>query len=123
MSPSQTQTEMEYTLGIKMHNDGDIIRNAHIFLQAGPGIVNITLGSRGSFMCYRRNERNYYMFCPAIAVDAKDVTGCGDSFSAGYLWSYLVTNNPLISCCAANIVAGLNTRTVGLSSIRGGFFL
>jgi sugar/nucleoside kinase (ribokinase family) len=56
---------------------------------------------------------------PALEVArVVDATGCGDSFSAGFMWSYLCSRNPVKANAAANIVAGINCTISGIGHLE-----
>jgi sugar/nucleoside kinase (ribokinase family) len=46
-----------------------------------------------------------------------DTTGCGDSFSAGFLCNYMECGDPLRANAAANIVAGTNCESHGIGRL------
>ena len=87
-------------------------------LAEGPPIVIITLGPEGSILFHRRDGKPYYFACPAIEVDATDTTGCGDSFSAGFLWNHLQCKDAVAANCAGNIVGGINCTYSGIGHLE-----
>jgi len=64
---------------------------ANRLLASGPGIVVITLGSKGVLACTAKTRRHV----PALPVDPVDTTGGGDGFMAGFLSEYLRSADPL----------------------------
>jgi sugar/nucleoside kinase (ribokinase family) len=75
----------------------------------GPGIVVAKLGKRG---CAALADGRLYRG-DAIAVEAIDTTGAGDSFNAGFLHLWL-QGVPLESCLeCGSICGGLSTRRLG----------
>lgn len=83
-----------------------------------PRIAIVTLAARGSVMAYYRDGQLLSKWCHARAVEKMvDPTGCGDSFLAAFVITYLRTKNPLLSNAAANIVAAATCEHSGLVSL------
>ncbi|MBI4556401.1 MAG: carbohydrate kinase family protein [Candidatus Hydrogenedentes bacterium] len=86
--------------------------------QAGPLATAITLGNQGAITVYRK-ENEY--FCVDIDVlpprKAVDTTGCGDSFSAGFLLGMLTYDDPATAIACGTIVAGVNARYSGIGRL------
>jgi adenosine kinase len=130
--------ECEMTVGRKLREQRDFVEAGAQIVACGTPVVLITLGPLGSVLVYDRGRLSaissdpgprttdseiYWVANPALAVEqVVDTTGCGDSFSAGFLWSYLQCRDPVRSNAAANIVAGVNCTVSGighLESARG----
>lgn len=106
-------------MGRELHCEADYVQAGHEILQAGPAVVLITLGPLGSVVVYRRDGKAYYHACPAAPIDpVVDTTGCGDSFSAGFIVNYLECGDPLRANAAANIVAGTNCEYAGIGHLE-----
>ena len=75
---------------------------AERFLEWGPSIVLITMGSEGVYLATSAGD--YYEIFPK-KVDVADVTGAGDAFWAGYLTSILDGSSPLEAACFGQVVA------------------
>ncbi len=72
-------------------------------------LVIIKDGSRGALYLFSNNV----VCVPAIPVNAKDTTGAGDCFNAGFIAAWLA-GYPINTCVKwANIVAGLSTTMPG----------
>ncbi|MFZ2095570.1 MAG: carbohydrate kinase family protein [Anaerolineales bacterium] len=72
-------------------------------------MVVVKDGPNGSFGM----ADNQIFHVPAIQVDAKDTTGAGDNFNAGFLRAWL-EGQPLDTCLKwGNIVGGLSTTELG----------
>lgn len=111
--------ECELVVGRKLSDRGDFIRAASEILDAGAQIVIVTLGPLGSVLAHRTDGKRYVLVCPAAEVNnVVDTTGCGDSFSAGFLWNYVRCGNPVKSNAAANIVAAINCQTAGVGHLE-----
>jgi len=133
--------ECEQIVGRKLGEEQDFVRAGAEIVAASAPIVLITLGPLGSVLVYDRGaqaalrgravsgaadcERRtadhdiYWVANPAKAVaQVVDTTGCGDSFSAGFLWSYLQCRDPVKANAAANIVAGVNCTVSGIGHLE-----
>jgi len=111
--------ECEMTVGRKLREQRDFVEAGAQIVAGGTPIVLITLGPLGSVLVYRRDGDIYWVANPALAVErVVDTTGCGDSFSAGFLWSYLQCRDPVRSNAAANIVAGVNCTVSGIGHLE-----
>jgi adenosine kinase len=111
--------EAELVVGRKLSEEADYVGAAAEILGAGPSVAMITLGPLGSVLAYRREDGAYWHACPAALVEkVVDTTGCGDSFSAGFLCNYLQTRDPLVANAAANIVGGKNCETAGIGHLE-----
>jgi len=113
--------ECSMVVGRDLKSQDDYISAAYEILNAGPRVVLVTLGPLGSVMCHRMDGKAYYYHCACPAMDVEkviDTTGCGDSFSSGFLCNYLKTRNPITANAAANIVGGINCETSGLGNLE-----
>jgi sugar/nucleoside kinase (ribokinase family) len=85
------------------------VDDAVIALAALAGIVVAKAGSDGAVAA----RGDQLVRGPAPAVDTADATGAGDSFDAGFLFSWLA-GDPLSRALAiANACGGLSTRALG----------
>jgi sugar/nucleoside kinase (ribokinase family) len=86
-------------------------------LDAGAGLLAITCGAEGALVVSGEGTQQV----PAFAVDVVDTTGCGDAFSAGFVYASLVGRPPREAAVLGNAVAGLVAG--GLGSDHGDFDL
>jgi 2-dehydro-3-deoxygluconokinase len=82
---------------------------ADFYLNLGPGIVALTLGSEGCLVATREERR----IVPGIRVEAVDASGAGDTFGGAFLAEYLRSGNPFTAARHANVAAALQTRGHG----------
>jgi len=77
-------------------------------------ILVITLGSKGSLLGLRKDDRILLYKLPAYNTHAVDPTGAGDAFDAAFLISLLEDGDPLWACALGNAAASLIVERVGL---------
>jgi sugar/nucleoside kinase (ribokinase family) len=83
---------------------------ARALVALGPRVVAVKLGVDGALAA---EPDGTITRVPAIAVDAVDTTGAGDSFDAGFLAAWLA-GRPVRDCLAVGVACGsLSTRGVG----------
>jgi len=117
-SVQMNEFECELVVNRKLKTQMDYVKAGYEILQGGPSIVLITLGPQGSIIVYRKDNKAYYCPCAAgPAEEVVDTTGCGDTFSAAFLWAYTKSRNPLKANAIANIVAGAKCEAAGLSRL------
>jgi len=110
--------EVEQLLARPVRGTEDYLRAAAELLGAGPKGVMITLGPQGSVLAYRRADGVHGVAWPAANLGTViDTTGCGDSFSAGFLWSYLRRKDMMWANAAANVVGDVNCITPGIGNL------
>ena len=118
-SIQMNEFECELIVGRKLSGYDDFVHAAGEIVDGGASIVTVTLGPLGSVLVYRKDGKRFSSVCPATDIDnVIDTTGCGDSFSAGFMWSYLQCCNPLAANAAANIVGGVNCTISGIGHLE-----
>ena len=95
----------------------DLADGCRALLDAGAGMVVATLGPDGVLLFDESGAHQV----PAYDVDVVDTTGCGDAFSAGFLYAVMLGRTPLESVTLGNAVAALVAG--GLGSDHGDFDL
>lgn len=83
------EDESEAYFNQKIENEDDVIRVAEQWLETGVQQVVMTRGSRKSFYCSQSGEQQWLQ--PPHTDQVVDVTGAGDSFSAGLIYATLET--------------------------------
>jgi sugar/nucleoside kinase (ribokinase family) len=105
----------EQVLGLS--GEDDLVAGCRALVQRGVGCVAATCGAAGVVVVDAESVERV----PAFAVDVVDTTGCGDSFSAGFLRGLALGRSrhdaAVLGCAAAALVAQ------GLGSDHGEFDL
>lgn len=90
-------------------NENDISKMADIFLNYGIKNVIIKLGGDG---CYFKSDKEEIKL-PAYKIDAKDATGAGDNFLAGFLYKILNGSSNKEALIYGNACGAICTSEVG----------
>ena len=84
--------------------------------KSGPKYSILTLGSRGSVICIRPDER---LQVPAFRdPKIRDSTGAGDVFAGSWLSTFLKTKDPVWAASVGSAFASLASRKKGLSKFQ-----
>jgi sugar/nucleoside kinase (ribokinase family) len=89
----------------------DPVACARFFLEKGAGACAISLGAEGSFVMTREGRQ---FRVPAFEVEVRDTSGCGDSYTGGFI-AGLVRGWDLLDCArlatatAAIVATGLGS--------------
>lgn len=95
----------------KYTGETGIDRAAQGLEQAGPGIVVVTEGTRGSIVRTREGQSFHQ---PAYIMPAViDTTGCGDSYHGAFLFGLLRGLSIHETASLASAVAAMNTQRLG----------
>jgi sugar/nucleoside kinase (ribokinase family) len=86
-------------------------------LDAGAGLLAVTCGADGAVVVDNEGTQQVPVFC----VDVVDTTGCGDAFSAGFVYATAIGRAPREAAVLGNAVAALVAQ--GLGSDHGDFDL
>jgi len=95
----------------------DLAEGCRRLLDAGAGLLAVTCGAGGTLVVDREGSQQV----PAFAVDVVDTTGCGDAFSAGFVYATSIGRTPRDAALLGNAVAALVAQ--GLGSDHGAFDL
>jgi len=99
---------------IELSGETDPDKIADVFFDYGVKHVAIKMGSRGSY--YRESREAEGKYVPRFTVEAKDTTGAGDSFCAGFLYG-LSIGLPMRDCCVlGNAVGAHCVQAVGATT-------
>jgi sugar/nucleoside kinase (ribokinase family) len=95
----------------------DLADGCRRLLDAGAGLLAVTCGADGALIVGREGTQQV----PAFAVDVVDTSGCGDAFSAGFVYAIGISRAPRDAAVLGNAVAALVAQ--GLGSDHGDFDL
>jgi ribokinase len=76
---------------------------AERFARAGPSLVVVKAGGRGSLLYDHRGRKRWKI--PAYPTEVVDVTGAGDAYCGGFMVGYLETQDPVMAGCYGAISA------------------
>lgn len=79
--------------------------------------IDTVVVKRGSVGAYAINKKDEEVKIPAFECEAIDTTAAGDSFNAGFLYSYLNGYDLAKSCIIANWVASRSVQAIGISGL------
>ncbi|WP_217544820.1 carbohydrate kinase family protein [Streptomyces sp. GbtcB6] len=97
--------------------EDDLVAGAKKLVGAGAGLVAVTRGGDGALLVTAEGAEPV----PAFEIDVVDTTGCGDAFSAGFVYGIGLGRTPHDSAVLGNAVAALVAQ--GLGSDHGDFDL
>jgi sugar/nucleoside kinase (ribokinase family) len=95
----------------------DLADGCRRLLDAGAGLLAVTCGADGALVVNREGTQQV----PAFAIDVVDTTGCGDAFSAGFVYGIHSGRTSRDAAVLGNAVAALVAG--GLGSDHGDFKL
>jgi sugar/nucleoside kinase (ribokinase family) len=95
----------------------DLADGCKRLLDAGAGMLAVTCGADGARVVSDEGTQQV----PAFAIDVVDTTGCGDAFSAGFVYATGIGRPPRDAAVLGNAVAALVAQ--GLGSDHGDFDL
>ena len=93
-----SQQEVESMLGEK-----DPWEAASWFAEAGPVVIVIKIGSRGSLIYDRDSDERWLI--PPCPTDVVDVTGAGDAYCGGFMVGFDETGDPSLAGCYGAVSA------------------
>lgn len=80
-----------------------------------PGVVVLTTGADGGVLVDDEGVHHFR----ALPVDVVDTTGCGDAFSAGYLYALSLALPPREACRLGTACAAMVAQTLGSDGVTG----
>ena len=95
----------------------DLVDGCGRLLDAGAGLLAVTCGAEGVLVVDREGSQQV----PAFTIEVVDTTGCGDAFSAGFVYATSIGRTPRDAAVLGNAVAALVAQ--GLGSDHGDFDL
>ena len=116
---------MEYTDYLLPNEDqvlgftgaADLAEGTRKLVDAGVRLLAVTCGAEGALVVSSEGAQRV----PAFVVDVVDTTGCGDAFSAGFVYGMHLGRDPADAAVLGNAVAALVAG--GLGSDHGEFDL
>jgi sugar/nucleoside kinase (ribokinase family) len=101
-----SEQEVQSLLGL-----GDPWQAALRFAQAGPPVIVIKAGRKGSFIYDGRSRRLWNV--PAYPTRVVDVTGAGDAYCGGFMVGYQETGDPVLAGCYGAVSASFVLQGLG----------
>ncbi|MDR3562324.1 MAG: carbohydrate kinase family protein [Negativicutes bacterium] len=96
--------EAPWAAGRFLKEQEDYARFAGSVIDRGLSACWITFGDQSSLIAWRRNERVFWAYVPVVDVGkVVDTIGCGDTASAGFIYSYAKMHNPLLAVVLGNV--------------------
>jgi sugar/nucleoside kinase (ribokinase family) len=92
-------------------------RLAAYICEAGPDVCLITLGSAGVFFAERKEVGLVMKTVEVLPSEARDPTGCGDVFSAGFISSFARNRDVYDACVAGNRAAAACCESSGIETL------
>lgn len=95
--------EAPWAAGRPLREQADFVRYAGEVIGRGLSICWITFGDKSSLIAWRRHERIFWANVPVVDVgEVVNTVGCGDSASAGFIYSYAKLQNPVLAVVLGN---------------------
>lgn len=105
--------ELEYIMGHRLKNRGEIIESAQFLRSMGIKRVIVSMGSKGILSVTEQGV----LHAKPPKIDAINTVGCGDSVVASYAISYLKDETEEQAVVRACAVSAANTTTVESADI------
>jgi hypothetical protein len=97
---------------------GDYRSFSKAVLSRGVQVVIITRGQKGAILNFAHDNGHSFFVLPGFPQRVvKDVTGCGDTFSSGFIIEYCKTGDPLRAAVFGNVTAGIKCRFAGIHNL------
>ena len=102
------QIEAQMLAGRTLDSEKEFLAFGYFLLDRSTSVVLITKGGEGSLVLWRSGNRSLHKSVPAYHYGALcDPTGCGDVFSAAYVYAHLQGGDPFEAADFASKVAGV----------------
>jgi len=106
--------EAPYAAGRLLNDQEDYAHYACSMVSKGLAVCWITFGDQSSLISWRRNDRVFWASVPVVNMGkVVDTVGCGDSASAGFIYSYARLNNPLWAVVLGNTFGSVKASLSG----------
>ncbi len=109
--------EIQHFTGFKTETEEEMEKLALLVISQGPKALNLTMGSRGSILAYRKENSAVVKKFRVPAIEVVDPTGCGDIFGASFLADYLNHGDFEKAASFANEMASRSVSYPGLEFI------
>ncbi|AIF53250.1 carbohydrate kinase family protein [Pelosinus sp. UFO1] len=109
--------EAQWVAGHEMGHYKEYVEYATSVVKEGLTACWITFGDQSSLVAWKRDERILWANVPVVRDfgPVVDTTGCGDSASAGFVYSYAKIKNPLLGVILGNTFGSLKASFQGLN--------
>lgn len=112
--------EARLLAGGPVETEREVLSLGRMVLEAGPAILLLTLGSRGSMMISASGEDpRLWRFDPQPPAKVRDTTGCGDVFLAAFVAEHVRSGDPHKASRFANLAAGAKSGFSGIEELEG----
>jgi len=109
--------EAQWVAGYPINQYEEYVTYATSVVKRGLTACWVTFGDQSSLIAWKREERVLWANVPVVTDlgPVVDTTGCGDSASAGFVYSYAKYQNPLIGVIMGNTFGSLKASFQGVS--------
>jgi hypothetical protein len=95
--------EAQWAAGRLLEKHEDYAYYSAAMVSMGLAACWITFGDQSSLIAWRRNDRTFWASVPVADIGKiVDTVGCGDSASAGFIYSYAKLHSPLLAVVLGN---------------------
>lgn len=107
--------EAQWAAGRLLDTQEDYAHYAAAMVSMGLSACWITFGDQSSLIAWRRNDRIFWANVPVVDFGKiVDTVGCGDSASAGFIYSYAKLHNPLLAVVLGNTFGSIKASISGI---------
>lgn len=109
--------EAQWVAGHPIDQYEEYVTYATSVVRKGLKACWITFGDQSSLIAWKREESVLWAKVPVVTDlgPVVDTTGCGDSASAGFIYSYAKFNNPLMGVIMGNTFGSLKASFQGVN--------